>query len=61
MITQTMFNIKFYSFLPVVFLIIGIIEFFCFGGQSYLSLNSLIDNSQSILFFGNNHFLLSLF
>ncbi|MDE4938475.1 TVP38/TMEM64 family protein, partial [Francisella tularensis subsp. holarctica] len=31
MITQTMFNSKFYRFLTVVFLIIGIIEFFSFG------------------------------
>ncbi|MWW90932.1 TVP38/TMEM64 family protein, partial [Francisella tularensis] len=48
MITQTMFNSKFYRFLPVGFLIIGIIEFFSFGGQSYLSLNALKDNYQSI-------------
>ncbi|NDT65956.1 TVP38/TMEM64 family protein, partial [Francisella tularensis subsp. holarctica] len=56
MITQTMFNSKFYRFLPVVFLIIGIIEFFSFGGQSYLSLNALKDNYQSIIVFANNHF-----
>ncbi|MDE4994419.1 TVP38/TMEM64 family protein, partial [Francisella tularensis subsp. holarctica] len=60
MITQTMFNSKFYRFLPVVFLIIVIIEFFSFGGQSYLSLNALKDNSQSIIVFANNHFLLSI-
>ncbi|MDE4959434.1 TVP38/TMEM64 family protein, partial [Francisella tularensis subsp. holarctica] len=58
MITQTMFNSKFYRFLPVVILIIGIIEFFSFGGQIYLSLNALKDNYQSIIVFANNHFLL---
>ncbi|MDE4986603.1 TVP38/TMEM64 family protein, partial [Francisella tularensis subsp. holarctica] len=60
MITQTMFNIKFYRFLPVVFLIIGIIEFFSFGVQSYLSLNALKYNYKSIIVFANNHFLLSI-
>ncbi|APC92228.1 putative membrane protein [Francisella sp. MA067296] len=55
-----MFNSKFYKFLPLAFLIIGIIAFFSFGGQNYLSLNELKENYQSIIAFTNSHFLLSI-
>ncbi|GMN89265.1 TVP38/TMEM64 family protein [Francisella sciaenopsi] len=52
-----MANSKFYKFFPIAVLIIGIISFFSFGGQQYLSLEALKNNYQTILDFANQHFL----
>ena len=44
-----MINSKSYKFLPIAFLIIGIVTFFSFGWQNYLWLNALKENYQSFL------------
>ena len=55
-----MINSKSYKFLPIAFLIIGIVAFFSFSGQNYLSLNAIKENYQSIITFANSHFLISI-
>jgi uncharacterized membrane protein YdjX (TVP38/TMEM64 family) len=48
-----------YKFLPIIVLLLGIILFFSFGGQNYLSLNALKENYQSLLDYTASHFLLA--
>lgn len=55
-----MTNSKFYKFLPIAILIIGIVAFFSFGGQRYLSLDALKDHYQQILAFADDYFVLSI-
>ena len=55
-----MTNSKFYRLLPIVILIIGVVAFFGFGGQQYLSLEALKDNYQQIIDFASSHFLVSI-
>ncbi|AIT09916.1 membrane protein [Candidatus Francisella endociliophora] len=55
-----MTNSKFYKFMPIVILIIGVVAFFSLGGQEYLSLNALKENYQHILTFTNNYFAISI-
>lgn len=51
---------KFYKFLPIVILIIGVAIFFSLGGQKYLSLDALKDNYQDIIAFASHNFLISV-
>lgn len=55
-----MTNSKFYKFLPIAVLIIGIVVFFSLGGQKYLSLDALKENYQQILTFTNHHFIVGI-
>ena len=50
-------NSKFYKFLPIVILVLGIVVFFALGGHHYLSLEVIKNNYQSLVDFTNDNFI----
>jgi uncharacterized membrane protein YdjX (TVP38/TMEM64 family) len=50
---------KLKKYLPIIMLIIGLILFFAFGGQKYLSLAMIKQHYESLIIWTNNHFWIS--
>ena len=52
-------NSKFYKFLPIMILVLGVVVFFALGGHHYLSLDVIKNNYQSLVNFTDENFIVS--